>query len=160
MDTREILHLTLIKYPSCSKNFDFYFPFFDLVRKLIFENFSDSVSAQKILLESIGIKRLSAVWATPLLPERFRLGGAGSNMCLSVYVFTFSHFHWLNVLGSSGSGNTWVVCPLSVCLSVRLCVCVSVRASMAKLPVRFQWNFPKMIPYRSIGVRLSFGSLT
>ena len=76
IDTREILHLTLIKYPSCSKNFDFYFPFFDLVRKLIFENFSDSVSAQKILLESIGIKRLSAVWATPLLPERFRLGGA------------------------------------------------------------------------------------
>ena len=36
--------------------------------------------------------------------------------------FTFSHFHWLNVLWSWGSENTGV----SVCLSVRLCVCVCV----------------------------------
>ena len=36
--------------------------------------------------------------------------------------FTFSHFHWLNVLWSSGS---WMVC-LCVCLSVCLSVCVSI----------------------------------
>ena len=30
----------------------------------------------------------------------------------------------LNVLGSSGSENTWVVCPLCVCVCVRVSVCL------------------------------------
>ena len=38
-------------------------------------------------------------------------------------IFTFSHFHWLNVLWSLGSGKPGVVC-LSVCLCVCLCVCL------------------------------------
>ena len=45
----------------------------------------------------------------------------------------------------------------SMCVSV--CVCVSVRASLAKLLGRFQPNFHQMVPHWSSGVRLCFGSL-
>ena len=57
------------------------------------------------------------------------------NNCYHSYTccsyFTISHFKFtfyiqsfsLNVLGSSGSGNTWIVCPLCVCLCVCLSVC-------------------------------------
>ena len=75
-------------------------------------------------------------------------------------VFTFSHFHWLNVLWSWGSEIPGVSVRASVCVSVYLSVCVSVRARTPKLPGWFQWNFPKMIPSRSICARLSFSSLS
>ena len=72
------------------------------------------------------------------------------------YIQSFSLTECIGIVGV----RKYLGCLSAVRLSVRLCVRLSVRASMAKLPVRFQWNFPKMIPYRSIGVRLSFGSLT
>ena len=80
---------------------------------------------------------------------------------LVIQVFTFSHFHWLNAFWSLGSDNIGDVCLcvcVSVCVSVCLCVCVCARTP--KLPGRFQWNYPKMIPSRSICVRLSFSLLS
>ena len=81
---------------------------------------------------------------------------------LFIYLFTFSHFHWLNVLWSSGSGKPGVVC-LCVCVSVCLCVCVSVCVSvtslLAKLLGRFQPNLPKLVPQWSSCVRFIFSSL-
>ena len=44
-------------------------------------------------------------------------------------IFTFSYFHWLNVLGSSGSENVWVVrvcARVCLCVCARLCVCMCV----------------------------------
>ena len=50
-------------------------------------------------------------------------------------IFTFSYFHWLNVLGSSGSENINMGCPCMrararacVCVCARACVCVCVCA--------------------------------
>ena len=47
-----------------------------------------------------------------------KVEGPGRFNSLCVFFVTFSHFHWLNILGSFESENT--VC-LSVCLSVRSC---------------------------------------
>ena len=70
-------------------------------------------------------------------------------------LFTFSHFHWLNVLWSSGSGKP----GLSVCLSVCLCVCLSVNSRLSKLLGRFQQNLPKLFPQWSSYARFIFSSL-
>ena len=53
-------------------------------------------------------------------------------------IFTFSYFHWLNVLGSSGSENIWVVrvcarvrARVSVCVRALVCVYVCVRVNLS-----------------------------
>ena len=71
------------------------------------------------------------------------------------YIQSFSLTECIVIVGVRKTGGC-----LSVCLCVCVSVCVSVRARTPKLPGRFQWNFPKMIPSRSICVRLSLGSLT
>ena len=55
-----------------------------------------------------------------------------------LFIITFSHFHWLNVLRSWGSENT----RLTVCLCVSLSVCLSVPV-WRNNPVDFNETFQK-----------------
>ena len=61
------------------------------------------------------------------------------------YFFTFSHFHWLNVLWSLGSGKPGLSVCGCVCLCVCVSVCVSVTSRLPKLLGRFQPNLPKWV---------------